>query len=138
MDPLGNIVSYRNKSAGLMFLDLDDLGHTTDTVVYPNGTAKVIKMNREIVTLRGTISGQYTVNVFFYGRHGEQTPAKAKVTLTRINPKFEVVLTNEISIEQSGNEKTAFSFTLNEDRDVTDKNELPKPFVVKTYQEVRP
>ena len=59
-DPAGNIVSFLTKSAGLMHLEKDDLGTSNDSVT-KDGQKKTIFLNREVVTLRGTIAGEYEV-----------------------------------------------------------------------------
>jgi len=61
-DPVGNLVAFMRREEGLMHLDRDDLGHRNDTINTPNGPIEY-KENREIVTLRGFVPGEYVVNV---------------------------------------------------------------------------
>lgn len=132
-DPLQNIVSYMNKSSGLMLLDVDDLGGSTDTITLPDGTTKTINVNMEIVTLRGTVAGKYTTNVFFYSRK-DQMNIKAKISLIRINPRYELITETEMQFPARlgrGEERTAFSFVLNEKGDVVSMDNLQNRFVLK-------
>ena len=41
-DPLGNIVSFRNRGAGLMHLDRDDLGLSNDRILKSDGKYEYI------------------------------------------------------------------------------------------------
>ena len=45
---LKNILSFRNKVAGLMHLDKDDLGQVNDVVYLPDGTRQIIELNKFI------------------------------------------------------------------------------------------
>jgi hypothetical protein len=125
-DPLGNLVFFRSREKGLMHLDRDDLGHSNDMVRTTDGKMIIIRENREIVTLRGIIPGEYVVNVHMYSRrdNGELTPVMIK--LEKINPILKVVTVKEVSLGKSGDEKTGFRFTLDNVGDVTSVNDLPK------------
>ena len=127
-DPEGNVVSFLNKSAGLMYLDIDDLGGSTDCMTLPDGQVKCINFNREIVTLRGIVPGEYTANVFFYNRKDQREVTTIKASLIRINPRYQEITRTEIEFRQSGrgDERTLFSFTLNSDGDVIAMNKLSK------------
>ena len=57
-DPMGRLVSFRNKTIDVMHLDKDDLGQVNDTIRFPDGTSQVIFLNREVISLRGWIQGQ--------------------------------------------------------------------------------
>ena len=72
-DPVNNILSFRNKAAGLMHLDKDDLGQINDVIYLPDGTQQVIELNREVVTFRGWIKGEYVVNVHMYTKRKRET-----------------------------------------------------------------
>ena len=130
-DPVNNIVSFRNKSAWLMFLGIDDLGLTTDFVKLPDGTEKRVPLNKEIVSLRGIVPGKYTVNVMFWSDRDHTGPVSAKVTLIRINPKYEKVLENTIYIPESGRERTAFSFVLTSKSEIISPDTLNVPIAIK-------
>ena len=113
-DPLGAVLSFTNRSRGFMFLDRDDLGIANDFVKLPNGKTKLIKLNREVVTLRGTVPGWYTVNVHYYFNRGEIFTQKGKVEIVRINP-YGVVSSVPFELEMPGDEKTLYQFQVDED-----------------------
>ena len=69
-DPSKTIVHFRNARANFMHLDKDDLGKRNDTIMV-NGVEKIVKINREVVTIRGIVPGEYIVNVHFYSDYSE-------------------------------------------------------------------
>ena len=64
-DPHGEIVSYLQREAGWLHLDRDDRGSLNDTIEI-NGQEILHPVNQEVVTMRGIISGEYVVNVYYY------------------------------------------------------------------------
>ena len=122
-DPIGNIVSFRNRGAGLMHLDRDDLGLSNDRILKSDGKYEYIIRNKEIVSLRGIIPGKYLVNVHVYNKKPDAQhkmgPSDIHVLLIKLNPYQEVASADFIA-SQRGHEFTAFHFTLNSDGDVTE------------------
>jgi len=146
-DPNGKLVFFRSREAGLMHLDRDDLGWRNDRVRMPDGSMAEYKENREIVTLRGIVKGEYVVNVHLYsrsGKHYEDEPYEGdpdddlsiasvgekvtpvKVRLEKINP-FKTVTAKEVYLTFIGNEVTAFRFELSKDGEVVGLSDLGKP-----------
>ncbi len=123
-DPYGQIVSYLQGDAGWMHLDRDDRGEISDTVVI-DGKPVVYPINQEIVTIRGTIAGEYIVNLYYYqSRTAEPVPVAVKIE--RVNPEFKIVFVEQVILERQDVEKTVVRFTITEDRDVIDVNKVPK------------
>ena len=122
-DPIGNIVSFRNRGAGLMHLDRDDLGLSNDRILKSDGKYEYIIRNKEIVSLRGIIPGTYLVNVHVYNKKPDAQhkmgPSDIRVVLIKLNPYKEVAYAEFVG-DQRGQEFTAFHFTLNSDGDVTE------------------
>jgi len=65
-DPTGGRVSFRNPIVNFMHLDKDDLGYVNDVVMNVDGTITKVNINREVVTIRGIIPGEYIINVHYY------------------------------------------------------------------------
>ena len=122
-DPEGHLVSFRRREDGLMHLDRDDLGHRNDTIETQFGTVKYGE-NREIVTIRGIIPGEYVVNIHAYKKEGSE-PIPVTVVLDKINPFFTVVR-EVVEIRTTGDEKTAFRFVLDKDGNIKSFNKLKK------------
>jgi len=73
-DPTGGRVSFRNPIVNFMHLDKDDLGYVNDVVMNVDGTITKVNINREVVTIRGIIPGEYIINVHYYStRRSEST-----------------------------------------------------------------
>jgi hypothetical protein len=65
-DPTNDKVSFRLPIANYMHLDKDDLGMRNDTIINADGTTSTVKINREVVTIRGIIAGEYIINAHYY------------------------------------------------------------------------
>jgi len=124
-DPIGNIVYFKNQEAGLMYLDRDDLGNASDRIE-AEYMAIENEDNREIVTIRGSMSGQYVVNIHAYRKRNE-VPVPVLVTVEKINP-FSTIVSRTVLLEKSGQEETVCRFTLNANGNVVSINKLPKTF----------
>jgi hypothetical protein len=126
-DPAQNLVWFRNREAGLMHLDRDDRGLANDTIVI-NGQQVVNPLNQEVVTLRGIMAGEYTVNLHYYdSRNGRAV--QAAVSVVKVNPRAEVVYYGNITLARKGDEATAVRFTVDSDGRVRDVNTLAKHLV---------
>ena len=123
-DPTGETVSFRDKEVSLMHLDRDDLGTSSDTIIMPNGKILTIKLNREVVSVRGIVPGWYVVNVHMYGKNSKKA-TDAVVEVIKVNPytvldKFSLVLTKH------GEEHTIVRFKIDALGNMIDKNRLSK------------
>lgn len=126
-DPRGNLLWFRNPEAGLLHLDRDDRGLLNDTIEV-NGQTIVNPLNQEVVTIRGTVAGEYVVNVHYYATEDEQ-PVDVNVKVEKVNPTLEVVFYGTVTLTQVGDEETAVRFTIRADGAVGDVNQLPKQLV---------
>ena len=125
-DPAGNLVWFRSREPGLMHLDRDDLGKRNDEVVTVAGTI-LFPENREIVTLRGIVPGEYVVNIHMYFKVGEE-PVPVTVQIDKINP-YSVVVRETIELKEKGDEITVTRFSVKSNGDIIDVNKLPKKLV---------
>ena len=128
-DPQGNLVAFMRREEGLMHLDRDDLGQRNDIVQTPFGPIEH-KDNREIVTIRGIIAGEYVVNVHMYTKRSEAEEVSVIIQLDKINP-FSTITIKEVILKTIGDEETAFRFVLDKDGKVTDINHLKKSLISK-------
>ena len=125
-DPAGNLVWFRSREPGLMHLDRDDLGKRNDEVVTAAGTI-LFPENREIVTLRGIVPGEYVVNIHMYFKVGKE-PVPVTVQIDKINP-YSVVVRETIELKEKGEEITVTRFSVKSNGDIIDVNKLPKKLV---------
>ncbi len=133
-DPVGNIVWYRHREAGFLTLDRDDRGGINDFIIV-NGKKILSPIREEIVTLRGIVAGEYTVNVSHFQATTGQ-PVAASVKVQKLNPTVQVVFDNKLMLDHSGQEKTAVRFRLDTEGKVIDVNQRSKS-LLETFRNVR-
>ena len=122
-DPEGNLIAFNRREQGLMHLDRDDTGLSFDTISTSFGLVEY-KENREMVSIRGYIPGEYVVNVHMYTkREDKETPVT--IILEKINP-YKVVTGRNVVLKLRGDEKTAFRFTVDDEGKVIQTNQLEK------------
>ncbi|MBC8297348.1 MAG: hypothetical protein H8E55_16335 [Pelagibacterales bacterium] len=133
-DPNGEIVSYLKKDAGWLHLDRDDQGIINDVVVI-NNKEVIYPINREVVTLRGIIPGEYIVNLYLY-EHKSKEPVEAKIIIEKVNPSLKLVYFNNIILETKDTELTIARFNLDAKGDFTVgslQKEILTPYELKGY-----
>lgn len=134
-DPLGNVVWYHQREAGLMHLDRDDRGLFKD-VILVNGEERANPLNEEIVSVRGLLDGEYVVNVVHYiATTVEPVPVSVKVE--KLNPSLRVLYYGDVLLNGSGMEKTVVRFTLQGD-EIVDINDRAVSLVALTRDAAAP
>jgi len=131
-DPLGNLLSFKNREDALMHLDRDDLGLSNDKVELPDGDYTYVYRNKEVASLRGTHEGEYLVNVHVYNKKpwkdSSMRPSNIRVELIKLNPYDEVTQAEFIATKR-GQEFTAFHFTLDKDGKVIGIRDEREPLI---------
>ena len=126
-DPSGELTWFRNRNGALVHLDRDDRGSLNDTLEV-DGREVVNPLNQEVAAVRGTVPGEYTVNVHWY--EGDSDAAvPVSVTVSRVNPVYTVAYHGTTTLEAEGTEKTAVRFTIAPDGSVGEVNRLPRRLV---------
>ena len=133
-DPIGGVTSYQNPIVNHTHLDKDDLGDRNDTVTYPDGTVNTIKINREVMTIRGIIPGEWIVNAHYYSNHNYKLTKPSnysitvKIELHQVNP-YKILWVGEKTYSRKGQEETFVRFNL----DKQGKIKYPFTFEKKRY-----
>jgi|TARA_B110000908_G_C10094949_1_gene375837 hypothetical protein len=95
-------VGFSNKAGMGMNLERDDLGTSNDRMVI-DGEVSFIKINREVINIRGIVPGLYYPNVHVYSWSRSQVePLKVTVTVIDINPRYKEVYTVEFLVTSKG------------------------------------
>lgn len=116
--PSGAPISFQNKTNGVLHLDRDDLGRTSD-FMFVDGERIQITLNREVVSMRGIAPGDYYINIHVYNKRGNSEPTKYTITLLDVNPYKEVyVMQGELTAR--GEIVRLPGFTLDKEGVVTD------------------
>jgi hypothetical protein len=130
-DPLGANCSFRRTVANFMHLDKDDLGSANDTVVNADGTVSTVRINREVITIRGIIAGEYIINAHYYSerdysnidnriemgssvRKKKSKELTVKIELHKVNP-YTIMWVGEKKFFGKGQEETFVRFRLDKD-----------------------
>ena len=127
-DPLAHLVFFKRLQDGLMNLDRDDTGSSSNMISLPDGRVVKSAYNEEQVEIRGIIEGEYIVNVHMY-RKTSPTPTKVIVTLYKVAEGEDVQIHERVLTLAEQQEETAFRFTLTKSGEVADINELPKSLI---------
>jgi hypothetical protein len=120
-DPQNRIVFFRQLTNGVMSIERDDQGVTTDTIVDSKGKVITIPENLEIWTLRGLLDGEYVVNAHLFNCKEANNkigyPANVPVTLKiiRINPRYNILSIKTKTMDKVWQEITMSRFELRGD-----------------------
>ena len=131
-DPAGNLVAFMRREQGLMHLDRDDVGFRSDRIDTAAGIVE-FKENSELVPLRGTLAGEYVVNVHMYTKRSGEGPTPVAIRLEKLTP-FKIAAVRELTLMANSDEKTAFRFVLNDKGEVVDVNHLEKSLASKVQR----
>ena len=133
-DPIGNIAWYRHREAGFLTLDRDDRGGANDFILV-NGRKIPSPIREEIVTVRGIVAGEYTVNVSHFQATTGQ-PVAATIKVQKLNPTAQVIFDDKVTVDHTGDEKTALRFKVDAEGKVIDVFRRPKS-LLETFRNVR-
>jgi hypothetical protein len=123
-DPVGNVVWYRRRDIGFMSLERDNRGGANDFMLV--GGEKVHSAARqELVSIRGIVAGEYTVNVYHFTA---QTNAAVPVTVTieKLNPRVSVVAKRTLDLVGARVERTVARFTLDAKGEVVSTSNIER------------
>ena len=134
-DPTNDKVSFRLPIVNFMHLDKDDLGKRNDTITNADGTTSTVQINREVVTIRGIMAGEYIINAHYYSTRiytGSQIdpdqrqvnftnkPKKdltVKIELHKVTP-YSILWAGEKKFSHRGQEETFLRFRLDADGNI--------------------
>lgn len=135
-DPMGNIVYHQQRDKGLMHIERDDLGHQNDLMdlakEYVTGVKPENLENQEIWVLRGKVKGEFTFNLHLFsckidGKYlkvGEGMNIPVDIKIIKINPNYEVVHQETVTLTKLWQEITVLNFTLDADGNIEKKTKL--------------
>ena len=134
-NPAGEVVWFRNREAGLMYLDRDDRGESNSSIIV-NGKRVVSPFRQEVVTIRGIVPGEYVVNAHYYESKEVDTsnpksgqPVDVTLSVVKVNPRAEVVFNGQHRLAKRGDEATLVRFSVSADGSVGALNTLPAKLV---------
>jgi hypothetical protein len=129
-DPVGTVVWYRRRDIGFMSLERDNRGSANDFMLV--GGEKVRSSARqELVSIRGIVAGEYTVNVYHFSAQTDM-PVPVTVTIDKLNPRVSVVAKRTLEMAGARVERTAARFTLDAKGDVVSTSNVERS-VLETF-----
>lgn len=123
-DPVGETVSFLRKDAGWLHLDRDDRGEINDTILV-DGRELIYPINQEVVTIRGIIPGEYTVNLYYYNA-ALAGPVETLLKVEKVNPTLKTVFVEKLKLEHQDEERTVVRFRLDQRGEIAGMNRLQK------------
>lgn len=78
-------VGFSNREETPLHLDRDDLGTSNDKITI-DGQDVFLKTNRETITIRGIVPGDYYVVVHAYSKRQSEVTVPYTVTVMKVNP----------------------------------------------------
>lgn len=127
-DPANNVVMYRRREDGLMHLDRDDQGTLNDDIILPDGTKIKHNVNKEIVTIRELMNGEYIINLHVYNLHTSSVPIPVTVEIIKVEPYVNTIFKKVLELNHHGEEITVTRFIV-KNKEVKEFNDLQKQFV---------
>lgn len=129
-DPVGNVVWYRRRDIGFMSLERDNRGSANDFMLV--GGQKVRSSARqELVSIRGIVAGEYTVNVYHFTAQTDR-PVPVTVTVDKLNPRVSIVAKRTLDMAGARVERTAARFTLDAKGEVVSTSDTERS-VLETF-----
>lgn len=123
-DPTGNVVWYRRRDIGFMSLERDNRGRANDFMLV-NGETVRSSVRQELVSIRGIVAGEYTVNVYHFTAQSSM-PVPVTVTVDKLNPRVTAVARRTLDMAGARVERTAARFTLDAKGDVIATSEIER------------
>jgi len=144
-DPIGAQCSFRFPVVNFMHLDKDDLGASNDTVTNADGSTSTVRINREVISIRGIVEGEYIINAHYYSKRlwadtrpgevkkklGITGDTTVKVELHKVNP-YSILWAGEKKFTEKGQEETFLRFRLDKE------GNLLEPFTFEKKKFVTP
>ncbi|OGF25268.1 hypothetical protein A2303_03210 [Candidatus Falkowbacteria bacterium RIFOXYB2_FULL_47_14] len=127
-DPLGNVLWFRNKEIPMAHIDRDDLGKINDTITLANGETVKYEHNQEIVTIRGFISGEWTLNIHMY-RKRDKEPISAEIKIEKLNPSVKTLFYKKLLLSRQWEEVTVTRFIMDSGGNISAWNTLSKKLI---------
>lgn len=132
MQPDGRMINFATRESTYGTLDRDDLGIINDSYTDSSGQ-HFIEYNQEVITIRALVPGKYVVNAHVYRQYSRgylseptreiiSLPYKTKIVLQKLNPVNREIAVAELMLSEVGEQKTAFSFVVDEQGNVVNVN----------------
>ena len=108
-------VGFSNKAGMGMNLERDDLGTDNDRITI-DGKTEIIRVNREVINIRGIVKGLYYPAVHAYSwSPSQKEPLVVKITVIDINPTYREVYSYEVTLAGRGHVQRSPGFEIDKE-----------------------
>ena len=115
--PTGEMVNYVRREACFANLERDARGKTSDWSIVDGKRVEVVN-NREVVSFRNPVPGEWFVSVHWYnGQHPD--PVAVRIEIIRLEPSVQTVFTREVVLKKPFSEESVVRFQMNPDRSLS-------------------
>lgn len=137
--PNGERVSYARKDYEYLTLDRDDRGGHGDTYSDSFGSPKkLVKTNKEMITIRAIVPGRYVVAAHVFAVYDEvdgiqteqKLPYQAQLELVKINPRIQEIAKVAVDLDEPRQQKAFIAFTVDEDGSISSVERDPPDEIV--------
>jgi hypothetical protein len=127
--PDGGKIGFSSRENTYMHYEYDDRGEFN--YITENEKTTVITTRKEVITFRGKQNGRFVVNVHFFKSNLDRVEETVPVTveIIELNPSYRVLAKKNLEMDKQGQEKTAFSFTI-ESGNIVHIEEIDEKFIV--------
>lgn len=131
---------YNSREVGSMHLDRDSRGFMDNVVILPDGRKVKSLSAKETATMRGVVPGRYDIGAHLYNalQDGMRMPGdhygiRVRIEIVRVNPNYEIVKTEEITLDRLWQTVNVVSFDLDADGRATFVDPPLEPVTAKYY-----
>lgn len=119
--PKGDNINYVMRDACFAHLERDARGSISDHMTWDVG--KVVNLsNKEIVSFRSPVSGEWILNVNWYSISNAK-PVDVKIEITAIEPEVKVLYEKTVTLKHPKHEQHVVRFVVNENKTVDNFDE---------------
>jgi hypothetical protein len=132
---------YDSVGAGALSLDRDSRGYMDDKIKVDGQTAYL--PHKEVMTLRGVISGRYVYGIHLYKARPSDDDRKrdpralgiaVHVEVVKLNPKVTVIFRKDFTLDYEGDAANVWAMDVLPDGDFTEVDPPVEPITTKFYR----
>jgi hypothetical protein len=132
---------YASPSSAKSYITMNSVDDTSSNFIYYTNidTGKLILCNEheERIVINTTVPGEIAVIVFMYNKRWSDVPTKVTVTLVDLLKNSQELIKEEVEMLYTGEQKTAFRFTLDVFGNIIPGSKNQIPYLIKDTKRAR-
>lgn len=114
--PNEDLVNFVRKEACFANLERDARGSVSDWAIVDGQRVEIVD-NREVISFRNTVPGEWIVNVHWYSGVLKK-PVPVRVQIISLNPSVQTVFTREVVLNSTQDESHVLRFQMNSNKTI--------------------